>query len=164
MAQEPYSPLVGPSCPVDTSRVLIIEDELIIAADIELILHDHGYTPVGPARTHDEALALGVEAKPRIIIADIKLADGTSGVTAVDEILKSADACVIFVTGDPEFASAKEAGPCLIVSKPFSLERLEGAIAEADICSKTHQAVQETKWAVSKLAHEHLESPNAVPH
>jgi DNA-binding NtrC family response regulator len=141
--------------------VLIIEDETIIATDIALTLNDLGYETVGPARTHDEALALGVETKPRIIIADIKLSDGTSGIVAVDEILKSIDACVIFVTGAPEFVSAKRAGPCLVVSKPFSPDSLESAVAEAAKCSQTHQAVQETKWAVSKLARDPLKRPDA---
>lgn len=162
MEQASSSLLVGPSCRIDNSRALIIEDEAIIAADIELILHDRGYITVGPARTHDEALALGVETRPRIIIADIVLSDGTSGFTAVDEILKSTDACVIFVTGDPEFTKVARAGPCLIVQKPFSPEHLESAIAEAEKCAQTHQAMQETRWAVHKLAQDHTESPGAT--
>ncbi|MGJ0510149.1 MAG: response regulator [Methylocystis sp.] len=160
MAQASSSLLAGPSCRLDNLRALIIEDEAIIAADIELTLHDRGYMTVGPARTHNEALALGVEAKPSIIIADIVLSDGTSGFTAVDEILKSTDACVIFVTGDPDLAKVVEkAGPCLIVSKPFCPETLEAAITNAEKCSQTRQSMQETKWAVHKLAHDQPDAP-----
>ncbi|MGJ0509397.1 MAG: response regulator [Methylocystis sp.] len=160
MGQASSSLFVGPSCRIEDSRALIIEDEAIVAADIELTLHDRGYITVGPARTHNEALALGVEAKPRIIIADIVLSDGTSGFKAVDEILKSTDACVIFVTGDPDLAKVVEkAGPCLIVSKPFCPESLEAAIAEAEKCSHTHQGMQATKWAVHKLAHDQPDAP-----
>lgn len=126
----------------------------------EFTLQDLGYNAV-LARTHDEALALGLQKKPTIIIADIVLSDGTSGLTAVDELLKSIDACVIFITGSPEFA-ASIIGPCLVVSKHFSLDGIEGAVAEAAKCWKDHECIQETKWAVTKLAHRDAERPGAA--
>jgi DNA-binding response OmpR family regulator len=143
-----------------SGRVLIIEDETIIATDIALTLEDLGYDAIGLARTHEEALALGLQKKPTIIIADIVLSDGTSGVTAVDELLKSIDACVIFITGSPEFAASIK-GPCLVVPKPFSLHGIEGAVAEAAQCWKSHECIQETKWAVNKLAHGDSHRPGA---
>jgi CheY-like chemotaxis protein len=147
---------IGTISPRATTRgqVLVIEDEAIVATDIALTLQDLGYSAIRLASTHDEALVFGLQEKPSIIIADILLSDGTSGLIAVDELLKTIDACVIFVTGSPEFANAINREPCLVVTKPFCPKSIEGAVAEAAECLKKHGCIQQTKWAVSKLAHD----------
>ncbi|MCC2098464.1 MAG: response regulator, partial [Hyphomicrobiales bacterium] len=61
------------------SEVLIIEDEPLIAMDIEALVSDLGHTVTGIARTHKEAVALAMKKPPGIVLADIQLADGSSG-------------------------------------------------------------------------------------
>ncbi len=71
--------------------VLIIEDEPIIALDIETLVQELGHTVTGIARTHKEAVALVARKRPGLVLADIQLADGSSGLEAVAEILQSID-------------------------------------------------------------------------
>jgi DNA-binding NarL/FixJ family response regulator len=132
--------------------VLLIEDESIIAKDIELIVCDLGHRVVGTARTQHEAVALALKARPAVIIADVKLADGSSGVIAVDEILKSVDAAVIFVTAVPQWLMTQETEPFFVIPKPYSVESIKAAVNQAT--SRQAQAletIQATKSAVSRL-------------
>src|SRR5690606_10964974 len=82
--------------------VLIIEDEPIIALDIETMVEELGHSVTGVARTHREAIALVGKKRPGLVLADIQLADGSSGLDAVNEILSSIDVPVIFITAYPE--------------------------------------------------------------
>ncbi len=132
--------------------ILIIEDEAIIAKDIELIVGDLGHNAVGPARTHDEALTLAMKARPAVIVADVKLADGSSGIVAVDEMLKSIDASVVFVTAVPQWLQTGELEPVVIVPKPYSADEIKAAVTQAT--SRRAQSVETimaTKSAVSRL-------------
>jgi DNA-binding LytR/AlgR family response regulator len=132
--------------------VLVIEDESIIAKDIELIVSDLGHRVVGPARTHEEALSLALKARPAVVVADVKLADGSSGIMAVDEMLKSIDAAVIFVTAVPQWLQTGELEPILVIPKPYSTEQVKAAVARAT--SKRAQSMETfiaTKNAVSRL-------------
>lgn len=132
--------------------VLLIEDESIIAKDIELIVSDLGHRVVGPARTHEEALSLALKARPAVVVADVKLADGSSGIVAVDEMLKSIDAAVIFVTAVPQWLQTGELEPVLVIPKPYSVDEIKTAVSKAT--SKRAQSLETimaTKSAVSRL-------------
>src|SRR5262249_24857020 len=80
-----------------STRVLVIEDEPIIALDIAGIVRDLGHTVVGIAASQAEAIATARAKRPGLVLADIHLGEGGSGLTAVNEILKSIDLPVIFV-------------------------------------------------------------------
>lgn len=132
--------------------VLVIEDESIIAKDIELIVSDLGHRVIGPARTHEEALSLALKARPAVVVADVKLADGSSGIVAVDEMLKSIDAAVIFVTAAPQWLQTGELEPVLVIPKPYLVEEIKAAVSKAT--SKRAQSLETimaTKDAVSRL-------------
>ncbi|RTL81940.1 MAG: response regulator [Hyphomicrobiales bacterium] len=132
--------------------VLVIEDESIIAKDIELIVSDLGHRVIGPARTHEEALSLALKTRPAVVVADVKLADGSSGIVAVDEMLRTIDAAVIFVTAVPQWLQTGELEPVLIVPKPYSVEEIKSAVSRAT--SKRAQSLETflaTKDAVSRL-------------
>ncbi|HJY18450.1 MAG TPA: response regulator, partial [Xanthobacteraceae bacterium] len=81
--------------------VLIIEDETFIAMDIEALVESLGHNVIGIARTHSEALALAKQKRPGLILADIQLADGSSGLDAVNELLGTFEVPVIFITAYP---------------------------------------------------------------
>ena len=81
--------------------VLIIEDETFIAIDLEGLVEGLGHRVLGVARTHSEAIALAKAKRPGLILADIQLADGSSGLDAVNELLRTFEVPVIFITAYP---------------------------------------------------------------
>ncbi len=113
------------------ARVLIIEDEPATALDLEEIVERGGHAVVGIASTHAEALDLARSETPALILADIRLADDSSGVEAVNDINAARAVPAVYVTAFPDQAMA-EAGPgSLVVAKPFSRQDLAGVIDEA---------------------------------
>lgn len=114
------------------SDVLIIEDEPLIALDIEDIVVALGHRPIGVARTHKEAIAMVRNKKPQLILSDIQLADGSSGIDAVNELLGECDVPVIFITAFPErLLTGERPEPAFLITKPFSPDMVKGVIAQA---------------------------------
>lgn len=114
------------------TNVLIIEDEPIIALDIETMVEELGHTVTGVARTHREAIALVARKRPGLVLADIQLADGSSGLDAVNEILSSIDVPVIFITAYPErLLTGDRPEPAFLITKPFQPEAVKAAISQA---------------------------------
>ena len=114
------------------TRVLIIEDEPIIAMDIESIVRDLGHDVTGVAVTRDEAAALAASDKPGLVLADIQLADGSSGIDAVKDILGQFSVPVIFITAFPErLLTGERPEPTFLITKPFQRSTVKAAIAQA---------------------------------
>ena len=117
-----------------SARILIIEDEPIIAMDLETIVEDLGHKVVGVARARRQAVALAAERKPELIMADIQLEDGASGLEAVNDILTTASKPVVFITAHPGkylSASTNRPEPASILSKPFSPNSVRAAVSKA---------------------------------
>jgi CheY-like chemotaxis protein/DNA-directed RNA polymerase specialized sigma24 family protein len=114
------------------SDILIIEDEPLIALDIEDTVTSLGHRCVGIARTHKEAVKLARETQPQLVLSDIQLADGSSGIDAVNDILGSFDVPVIFITAFPErLLTGERPEPAFLITKPFSPEMVKALIAQA---------------------------------
>ncbi len=114
------------------TRVLIIEDEPLIAMDLQHIVEAMGHTVIGIARTHGEALKLCDRQTPGLILSDIQLADGSSGQEATIELLKRCDAPVIFITAFPErLLTGERAEPAFLISKPFNDSTVQAAISQS---------------------------------
>ena len=112
--------------------VLIIEDETFIAMDIEALVESLGHHVIGVARTHSEALALAKKKRPGLILADIQLADGSSGLDAVNELLGSFEVPVIFITAFPErFLTGRRPEPAFLIAKPFQPSAVSAVISQA---------------------------------
>lgn len=112
--------------------ILIIEDEPLIAMDIEEMVESLGHRVVGTARTHAEAVALFAKSRPKMVLADIQLADGSSGIDAVNEILASTSVPVIFITAFPErLLTGERPEPAFLVTKPFSPDMVKALISQA---------------------------------
>jgi len=112
--------------------VLIIEDETFIAMDIEALVESLGHRVIGVARTHSEAIALARKKPPGLILADIQLADGSSGLDAVNELLDSFEVPVIFITAYPErFLTGKRPEPAFLIAKPFQLAVVSAVASQA---------------------------------
>ncbi len=111
------------------TSVLIIEDEPVIAADIEALLQEMGHTVVGSAATRTESMKAIAEHLPGLVLADVKLADGSSGIDAVKDILAEIDVPVIFITAFPDrFLTGERPEPTFLVTKPFQVETLKACI------------------------------------
>jgi CheY-like chemotaxis protein len=114
------------------SRVLIIEDEPIIALDLENLVTELGHEVVGIAATRDAAVKLAMSARPGLILADINLGEGGSGIDAVSEILDSFDIPVIFVTAYPEkLLTGERPEPTYLIAKPFLPETVQATVGQA---------------------------------
>lgn len=114
------------------TKVLIIEDEMLIALDIEDMVTGLGHEVTAIARTHTEALAALDRQRPGIVLADIQLADGSSGIDAVNDILKSIDVPVIFITAYPErLLTGDKPEPAYLVTKPFQPSVVSALISQA---------------------------------
>ncbi len=112
--------------------ILIIEDEPLIAMDIEQMVEGLGHRVVGIARTHKEAVALYHKTQPRMILADIQLADGSSGIDAVNDILHAHPIPVIFITAFPErLLTGERPEPTFLVTKPFNPDMVKALISQA---------------------------------
>ena len=114
------------------ARVLIIEDEPLIAMDIETIVRDLGHDVTGVAVTRDEAVGLAMEDRPGLVLADIQLADDSSGIDAVKDILAEFDVPVIFITAFPErLLTGERPEPTFLITKPFQRSTVKAAISQA---------------------------------
>ncbi len=112
--------------------VLIIEDETFIAMDLEGLVESLGHRVLGVARTHSEAIALAKGRRPGLILADIQLADGSSGLDAVNELLRLFEVPVIFITAYPErFLTGERPEPAFLIAKPFQPATVSAVLSQA---------------------------------
>jgi CheY-like chemotaxis protein len=112
--------------------VLIIEDDTFIAMELETLVEGLGHRVLGVARTHAEALTLTRAKRPGLILADIQLADGSSGLDAVNELLGSFAAPVIFITAYPErFLTGERPEPAFLIAKPFQPATVSAVASQA---------------------------------
>lgn len=114
------------------TEILIIEDEPLIAMDIEQLVEGLGHSVTGIARTRDEALDLFHKSPPKMVLADIQLADGSSGIDAVKDMLADVALPVIFITAFPErLLTGERPEPAFLVTKPFNPDMLKALISQA---------------------------------
>lgn len=115
-----------------TTSVLIIEDEPLIAMQLEDLVSGLGHKVSGTAATRTQARAAVAEAMPGLVLADIQLADGSSGLDAVDDILSVGSVPVIFITAYPErLLTGDRPEPTYLVTKPFQEATVRAAISQA---------------------------------
>ncbi len=114
------------------SDVLIIEDEALISMELQQIVSGLGHRVCGTATTHKGALEAVEKAKPSLVLADIQLADGSSGIDAVKDILEQISVPVIFITAFPErLLTGERPEPTFLITKPFQPNAIRAAISQA---------------------------------
>ncbi|MEL7444607.1 MAG: response regulator [Pseudomonadota bacterium] len=115
-----------------TTNVLIIEDEPLISMQLEDLVSSLGHEIFGTAATRTQARDLVADETPGLVLADIQLADGSSGLDAVDDILAISTVPVIFITAYPErLLTGDRPEPTYLVTKPFQEETVRAAISQA---------------------------------
>jgi CheY-like chemotaxis protein len=112
--------------------VLIIEDEPLIAMELEQIVRSLGHEIAGIATTHEDAVAAFEDTDAGLVLADIQLADGSSGIDAVQDILARAPVPAIFITAFPErLLTGGRVEPTFLISKPFRENTVRAAISQS---------------------------------
>lgn len=115
-----------------TTNVLIIEDEPLISMQLEDLVRSLGHDICGTAATRTQAQEVVAEKTPGLVLADIQLADGSSGLDAVDDILEIGSVPVIFITAYPErLLTGDRPEPTYLVTKPFKEQTVRTAISQA---------------------------------
>ncbi len=114
------------------TNILIIEDEALIALDLETLVENLGHRVTGIARTRSEAVALARSKPPGLILADIQLADGSSGLDAVNDLLNTFEVPVVFITAFPErFLTGERPEPAFLISKPYQRATVSAIVSQA---------------------------------
>ncbi len=122
--------------------IMIIEDEPLIALDLAHLVNGMGHRVTGIARTQAEAETLWADSRPGLVLADVKLADGSSGISAVNTILARTSIPVIFITAYPErLLTGERPEPAFLVSKPFNPEQVKVLINQALLFTPQSRAV-----------------------
>ena len=127
-----------------TADILLIEDEPILAMELEQTVERLGHTVSGIARTHGEAMAIFSRSRAGLVIADIRLADGTSGIDAVSDMLaRSGEAPpIIFVTAYPErLLTGDRPEPTFLITKPFLADKVKAIVSQILFFDGTPEAV-----------------------
>lgn len=114
------------------ARVMIIEDEPLITDHLRDIVEDAGHTIIAHATTADEARAAFEEHQPSLVLSDVQLRDGSSGIDAIEDILALGPVPVIFITGFPEkLLTGEGPEPAFLITKPFRDETVRATISQA---------------------------------
>ncbi len=113
-----------------TARVLIVEDEVLIALDMEAMIEDLGHEPVGIAPDSEEALKLADREEPHVALVDLHLRDGLTG-PQIGRLLSQRGITVVFVTANPRLLGSGIPGTVGVVPKPTDDKAIGAAIAYA---------------------------------
>ena len=149
------------------ASVMIIEDEAIIALHIRSIVEGLGHSVTGVARTRTEAVALAEKTRPELVLADISLADGSSGIDAVKDILGAMSVPVIFITAFPErLLTGERPEPTYLITKPFEPETVVAIIGQALLVHRERTAAAAPAMMVmedvSPDPRKHFDTPQAL--
>jgi DNA-binding LytR/AlgR family response regulator len=109
-------------------RVLIVEDEVLLAAELEYLVAASGAEPVGHAMTSPEAVALAERLRPDLALVDVHLSDGPTGIGAAREMTDHCGAIVLFITANLKRLPDDFAGACGVMSKPYSEHQVRTAL------------------------------------
>lgn len=111
-------------------KVMIVEDESLIALELERIAQEAGHETIGPVSTVEQALAHAQRSD--VALVDLSLSDGLSGAQLARRLIDRYRVDVIFVTGSPGNVGNGIEGALDVISKPFTDERIASALSRAE--------------------------------
>lgn len=121
-------------------KVLIVEDEVLLAVELEYLVCAVGAQAVGHAMTSPEAIELAEKTRPDLALVDVHLADGPTGVDAARRMTDHCGAIVLFITANLKRLPDDFAGACGVMSKPYSENGVRAAIGFIDECLRCGHA------------------------
>jgi DNA-binding NarL/FixJ family response regulator len=160
-------------------RILIVEDDAIVALDLRVLLESRGHMVVGIAHSAAQAIELGDATRPDIVLMDINLQGPGDGVQAADALSRHDGLAVIFLTAYRDNATLQRAlatRPHGFITKPFDADALQTAIefalyrmrSEAALAKERARAVVAEQLAqaraefLSRMSHELRTPLNAI--
>ncbi len=120
--------------------VLIVEDEVLLATELEFLVEEVGCHPVGLAMSSDEAVALACDLHPDLALVDVHLQDGPTGVDVARVIHDDCGGVALFMTANVKRLPDDFAGACGVIGKPYSEHGVKTALAYLAICLREGQA------------------------
>jgi diguanylate cyclase (GGDEF)-like protein/PAS domain S-box-containing protein len=140
---------------VAKARILVVEDEAIVAQDLQSTLNRLGYDALAPVASGEAALARLAEARPDLVLMDIHLAGSMDGIATAEKVRERWDAPVVYLTAhsdDATFRRAKLTQPHAYVLKPFEERELTIAIDVALYRHSVERKLRQVeRWLASTL-------------
>ena len=122
------------------TSVFVMEDEPLVAAHISQIVTELGHEVVGQAVTRDQAVERCRALKPNLLLADVQLADGSSGADAAAIITEELGIPVVFITAYPQkLLRGHEGEPVYLIAKPFRPDMVKAVVSQALMQNLTAQ-------------------------
>ena len=121
-------------------EVLIVEDEVLLATELEFLLEEVGCRPVGLAMSSDEAVAMANDLRPDLALVDVHLRDGPTGVEVARAIHDKCGGVALFMTANVKRLPADFASACGVIGKPYSEHGVKSALSYLTICLREGQA------------------------
>ena len=115
-------------------RILVVEDEALILMQIEMMLEEAGHCVVGTAITAHEAIALIAETRPELVLIDLRLGDGSSGIDVAHAVRDRGGITAAFMTANARAIPDEMAGATAVIAKPFTGTVLEASLAYLEDC------------------------------
>ena len=116
-----------------TARILIIEDEALVAMELRFVLEDLGHKVVGVASTSKSAQNLARENEVDLALVDIHLSDGPTGISLGRELGQEMGVTVLFMTANPGMVRDGVAGAIGVLSKPTDEQAVQTAIGDGSV-------------------------------
>ena len=139
------------------ARILIVEDEILLAKDLSMSLKNLGYSVTGRVSSSEDAIRKVEESKPDLILMDIKLEGDADGIEAAGEICSRYDIPVVYLTGFAEkdvLDRAKKTEPYGYLSKPVGLLELRSTIETALYKHEADKRVRESEKRLQRVVHD----------
>ena len=121
-------------------RVLIVEDEVLLAVELEHVLSEAGHRVVGHAMERSEAVQIAAAQRPDLALVDVHLQDGPTGVETARALSAECGAVVLFMTANKQRLPADFAGACGVISKPYSEHGVRNALRYVAECIQAGSA------------------------
>ncbi len=114
------------------SKVFIIAEEQLLAAKLESLMNDLGHDVIAIERTRESAVTEVKQNHPGIILADVRLSDGSSGIDAVNDILADIEVPVVFITANPgRILTVPKPEPTYLITKPLKEDQVRAVVSQA---------------------------------
>lgn len=121
-------------------NVLIVEDEVLLAAELAYLVEEVGCRHVGHAMSSDEARALASELRPDLALVDVHLTDGPTGIEVARAIADDCGGVALFMTANVKRLPPDFAGACGVIGKPYSEHGVKKALAFLSTCLRDGHA------------------------